>query len=433
MKDYFLYNIFLVHKFNQGVEEILYHTEQEHCPECGHQMEVNPGYMTWCEKCNWNIYGEGDQGREFISEKLNNETREQSSDPLLKEFKYSINREIPFTKKSIFTYLIALLVHSSTLAILGLAIYFFSTTSSWLFVLGIALVLLWITIILPYRKRLPGRIIRRDEFPELYGMIDEIGERMNVPPVDMILINEEYNGYVLHLKRKKRAIVLGIPLFAALTLEEKVAAISHQMSQLAHPNISNSSFVERAKHVLHSWLDTINPEGSGLLTWVVFPIIIFRLLLLAIVGGIYVLLLWSMRPEMQRVFYIADHEASETAGSKAVESLFLKSEMAGLFALTAEQVAEYQYNKELYEEFRSRISAVPSQEILRLQRLQVTRDTQDHAYHPPTMYRIELIREHWAMIPGYRPDAARERKINEEFRLLEQSSQKILLSDLRGN
>lgn len=174
-------------------------------------------------------------------------------------------------------------------------------------------------------------------------------------------------------------------------------------------------------------------QGSGLLYWVVFPIIIFRRLLFMIVGGMYILLISSMRPEMNRVFYITDHEASQTAGSEAVVSLFLKLEMEGLFVLTAEQVAEYQHNKELYEEFRSRISAIPKQEIIRLQRLQRMQDTQDEVYHPPLLYRLELIKEHWVMIPAYRPDAAKERRIMEEFRRLEQTSQKILLSDMRGN
>ncbi|CAI6084123.1 hypothetical protein PAECIP112173_04186 [Paenibacillus sp. JJ-100] len=48
------------------------------------------------------------------------------------------------------------------------------------------------------------------------------------------------------------------------------------------------------------------------------------------------------------------------------------------------------------------------------------------------MYRLDLIKEHWVMISAYRPDAAKERRIMEEFRRLEQTSQKILLSDMRG-
>ncbi|MGX1831290.1 hypothetical protein ACWIE6_23900 [Paenibacillus taichungensis] len=168
-------------------------------------------------------------------------------------------------------------------------------------------------------------------------------------------------------------------------------------------------------------LDGVIEEGESLL----------RMVGVVAIGGIYVLLIKSMRNEMQRVFYIADNEASETTGSEAVLSLLLKAEMEGLFAQTAEQVAEYQYNKELYEEFRKRISAVPTQEILRIQRVQEMNDTQNRTYHPPMKNRIELIREHWAMIPAYRPDAAKERRINEEFRQLEQRSQKILLNDLR--
>lgn len=410
----------------------MHYTEQETCPECANKMKVNPGYSTWCEKCNWNVYeDERGQGKDEGLNGMNRNADERSSDRLLEEFKYNINRVLPFTKQRFYTYLVALTVHLSTLSILGVAIFFFSTNSTWLGIFGIALLFLWITIILPYRKRLPGRVISRDDYPELYGMIDEIGERLNVPPVDMVIISEEYNAYNLHLKRKKRALVLGIPFFAALTLQEKIAAISHHMSQFAHPNISNSSLVERAMHVLNSWIDTVDPQGSGLLYWVVFPLIILRLLLFAVIGGIYVLLIKSMRNEMQRVFYIADNEASETAGSEAVLSLLLKAEMEGLFAQTAEQVAEYQYNKELYEEFRKRISAVPTQEILRIQRIQEMNDTQNRSYHPPMKNRIELIREHWAMIPAYRPDAAKERRINEEFRQLEQRSQKILLNDLR--
>lgn len=408
---------------------ILGETEYEKCPECGHQMKVNPGYVTWCEKCNWNI--DEEEGN-TVEEPPHKGLKKKSTDRLFEEFKYSVDRRLPFNKQRIYTYLLAIIVHASTLAILGVAIFFYSTHSSWLFILANVLVLLWITIILPYRKRLPGRVIRRGEYPELYGMVDEIGDRMNVPPVDMIILNEEYDAYVLHLKRNKRAIVLGVPFFAALTLQEKIAVISHQMSHFAHPNISNSSLVERARHVLNSWYDTVDPQGSGLLYWVVFPLIILRLLLFAMISSIYALLIKSMRQEMHRLFYIADHEASETAGSEAVVSLFLKFEMGGLFSLTAEQVAEYQYNKELYDEFRNRIAAVPSQEILRFQRLQKMRYSENRSYHPPMKKRIDLIQEHWVMVPAYRPDPATERRFNEEFRDLEQRSQRILLNDLRG-
>lgn len=26
-----------------------------HCPQCGHQLSSDPRYITWCDRCDWNV------------------------------------------------------------------------------------------------------------------------------------------------------------------------------------------------------------------------------------------------------------------------------------------------------------------------------------------------------------------------------------------
>jgi hypothetical protein len=33
----------------QGTDEVT------HCPDCGHQIRVDRRYVTWCDKCDWNL------------------------------------------------------------------------------------------------------------------------------------------------------------------------------------------------------------------------------------------------------------------------------------------------------------------------------------------------------------------------------------------
>lgn len=99
------------------------------------------------------------KGKRAGSEILNRKLDERFSGRLLDEFKYSVTREFPLTKFRLYAYMLALIVHTSTLAILGLAILCFATNSTWLGFLGILILLLWIAVMLPYRRRLPGRVI----------------------------------------------------------------------------------------------------------------------------------------------------------------------------------------------------------------------------------------------------------------------------------
>ncbi|WP_339275906.1 M48 family metallopeptidase [Paenibacillus sp. FSL W8-0426] len=401
------------------------------CPDCGQDIEVNEGYKAWCEHCNWNIAEEEEQGETGWLRTINRKLDERFSGRLLDEFKYSVTREFPLTKYRLYAYMLALIVHTSTLAILGLAILCFATNSTWLGFLGILLLLLWIAVMLPYRRRLPGRVITKEDYPELHQLIEEIRQQLNALSVHMIRVTEDYNSYILSWKGKRKILVLGIPQLAALTTEEKIAIISFQMSLLAHPNAAKHAFVDRAMNLLQSWQDALDQSDSGILAILLFPLVILGQVVAFFLALFQILLMLTLRDEMQRSIYIADYEASLIAGSQAWKSLLLKATMEEFFLTTAFQVAKYPYSKELYEEFRQRIATIPRKEMLRAERLQEMQEVHNVFNHPSAKNRLEVMREHWCFAPSYQPDAAQVKKIQAEFHDLEQRSQKILLSHLR--
>jgi hypothetical protein len=42
-------------KINNFMKPKVANTAEKVCPDCNHVIEVIKGYVTWCEKCNWNL------------------------------------------------------------------------------------------------------------------------------------------------------------------------------------------------------------------------------------------------------------------------------------------------------------------------------------------------------------------------------------------
>src|SRR5512147_1183693 len=86
------------------------------CPHCGAPLVVEPGYVTWCDRCNWNVLPERlSHGR---VEALYDSLGERLGQKLFDEIKQKRSLKPQWTMARVGAWLLALSVHSVTLALL---------------------------------------------------------------------------------------------------------------------------------------------------------------------------------------------------------------------------------------------------------------------------------------------------------------------------
>ncbi|MBG9791391.1 hypothetical protein ABD76_02175 [Paenibacillus dendritiformis] len=244
-----------------------------------------------------------------------------------------------------------------------------------------------------------------------------------------------YNAYFTKFGwRRTKIIGIGIPLFSALTLQEKIAILAHKTAHHAHKDVTRSWFIESARHIMASWYDFVLPycEEGEVLRPISTPIRYARLQLANLIFILYYGLGITVWDESQRAEYLADRVAGEIAGTDAACSALSKCHFAPVFWLTAERIARYRFASDLFGEFRHKMKHVPASELKRIQRICDSIDVQLDSTHPPTSYRLQSLQYHQVLTPRYVPDSSLRNQLEEEFARLKQLSQRYLLDDIQS-
>jgi Zn-dependent protease with chaperone function len=106
-------------------------------------------------------------------------------------------------------------------------------------------------------------------------------------------------------------------------------------------------------------------------------------------------LLWH---DSQRAEYLADYLASNVSGTDAMLALLEKLHFERSFTYTVQKVALNPGIENLFDELRQRIGAMPEHELERIRRIEELKGPRLDATHPPTVFRIELLKAH--PVPG---------------------------------
>jgi hypothetical protein len=98
-----------------------------------------------------------------------------------------------------------------------------------------------------------GRRITADEAPQLYALIDDVASRMAGPPLGTVTISSEFNAGIRQIPRwgvfggYRNHLEIGLPLLAALTVEEFTAVLAHEMGHLSAHHGKFSAWIYRQR------------------------------------------------------------------------------------------------------------------------------------------------------------------------------------------
>ncbi len=379
----------------------------EPCPKCQAVLPVNPGFTTWCEHCGWNLdlderlrpknlfetlyFAVGRRLSGTLFDTIRRET-------LLAQPRLSLNR--------VLAYALATLTHAFTLS-LGVA-------GVWLLVVGMPRVILTFLGIMclgafwllsPRIPRRPKGACSREQFLATYAILDRLAQTMGARRVADLHIDESFNAsYALMGWRQQPVVHIGLPLFVILTPQERIALLAHELAHGINGDVSRSLYIGSAIETLlncHDFLRHPAPgesEGNGsmvgfmvyLSTWVGYWL---GLALSYLPRGLAWALSHQLWHDKQRAEYLADLLAARVAGKDATISLLEKCHFEGMFSHVVQTMTLNKQPEPLSRLLALGVATLPERERERLRRVAKLDSARLDLTHPPTPYRIELLRQ----------------------------------------
>jgi heat shock protein HtpX len=419
--------------------------ETQQCPVCDATVPVLRGYTTWCEHCGWNVKPYDPRPPHNVFEAKYAELGKKYSLQLMERMRDEKNLRPALTPGLIVAFAVASLVHLLTLSIALFGVWLLFAGYCVLFILGLfCLVVAW-----ALRPRIPKErkdgIAARSEFPALYRLADQVAEAISAPPVDVIRLDGRYNAsFWLVGWRRKRVVALGLPLFSILTAQERVALLGHELGHCVNGDITRTFVVRTAIDTLVSWHGLFHPgsiwrgagryQGGiggiapGLAT---IPANLFMLGIAQIAKfWIFSLvnLTWS---DTQRAEYLADALGAKAAGTAATVGALETFYLRDVVNMTIDMVTlnPNSNGEDLFAELRRCTSQVPEREWERIRRSQGLANSRLDATHPPTAYRLEMLRAHQVSQPAVVLSEADSREIERELSKVSPDIQKTIVGN----
>jgi Zn-dependent protease with chaperone function len=379
------------------------HTDEAtSCPDCGHRIRVHPRYVTWCDRCDWNV--DPSPGENHTPPwRLRLEHRLAES--LYRELETGTVQRPGWDAARICAHLLsALILLLPLIAFLGGVALLVFYRPLWLSGM-LAVVAFGVTFLLhPRAAHLPMgvRSVPRDQAPTLYAVLDELADVIGTRRVTTVVVSADANLWYQQIGWRFRPVVgIGLPLWAGLRPQERIAVLAHEFAHGRHGDARSSWLVAGARSVLHELEKTFSEQygdrirrelgyvertGATMLTR----------LLNAIVGPLIRGVAWLLERlalrGSQRAEYLADRTAGEIAGSEAAAQALERLVLAETSYRALERALRFPAEVAPLEAVRRELTEVPAREIERRLRVSRLREARTDAAHPPTYLRTRLIR-----------------------------------------
>jgi len=293
-------------------------------------------------------------------------------------------------------YVLATAVHALTLltAAAGLFLLF---TVGWN-PIGIFPGILLLVMAFELRPRVPqlsGTAAAHDAVAATLQLTGAIARELNTANLDAIVITPEYNAAFGRVGwRRRRVLLLGLPLFLSLDAQERVALLGHELGHGVNGDSSRGLYIGTALYSLRTWHGFLSPSPTvrrqnlaELLANAIMGLVAY------IPGGALRLLSHLNWRESQRAEYLADYLAAEVAGTDAVLAMLAKLHYRGRFANAVHQLALNDRMQDLMPELRRRLSQEDVAAALH-DGAQTVEQYRLDATHPPTAYRMAFLKAH---------------------------------------
>ncbi|WP_173064818.1 M48 family metalloprotease [Phytohabitans houttuyneae] len=262
-------------------------------------------------------------------------------------------------------------------------------------------------------------VLDRDRAPALFRLVDEVAAAVDAPAPAVLAVNDGFSAYATSIGiRRRRALCLGLPLWATLPPQERVALLGHELGHFVNGDVRRGLLTQPAFTMLGEAADLVRPvsssmvENNGPATLLAE---VLQRMLSRLLFGAHVVLLWLGQRDAQRAEYLADQLSARAGGSAAAASLqdalvvFDSVEMVVRRDMRAGH-GPAQWRRSADE---ARLSA--SERLAALRQLSVRDEPSLFASHPPSGLRARMIRERPAHSPAVTLTEGRAEEVDREL------------------
>ncbi|MDQ6526082.1 M48 family metalloprotease [Nocardioides sp. LHD-245] len=281
------------------------------------------------------------------------------------------------------------------------------------FVLGVA----WVT-----RPDVLGRaepdtvLVAPPTAPALTDLVAEVAALLGTRPPSEIRVDPHLNAYVAPRGLRNRQLVLGAPLWVALSPQARVALLGHELGHLAHGDLLSGQYVGSGYRTLHRWVELLDPVGSEVFENST-PVLVQAVMAPPrwIVNG-YLRLLVAVNAAASRSQELyADLASAVVAGTEGAVGCLETSLLADSVGSAAQRAALDGRRPDLGEAIAARVATIDAE-----QRAAARRDAAEDRRsiddsHPPTADRLRLIESVEPAPAGIVVDSARNGRIDREL------------------
>jgi heat shock protein HtpX len=278
--------------------------------------------------------------------------------------------------------------------------------------------------------------LTREQAPQLFGLLDQVATAAGAPMPHHVLLTPEFNaGMAVVGLRRRRVLMLGLPMWAVLRPQERVALLGHEFGHTVNNDVRRGLASRLALTTFGHLADLLLPAHPpsyqrGLID---LATRLARVLLWPVLWSA-AQLLWCVHLGLnvlgardgQRAEYYADALAARVAGSNAVQSLSDALVSSGtLAAVTASRAR----GRQLAAGWRVAAEQTRQEQqprLARLRQLSLRRDSSPFASHPPGGLRHRMIAAHPHRTPAVVLTDSRSALIDAELARYEESIRRII-------
>ncbi|WP_433179555.1 M48 family metallopeptidase [Actinoallomurus sp. CA-150999] len=373
------------------------------CPECSQTLTENEGYRTWCPECDWNLTDDFGRPRRGLVRRRLDDASAALVLSLYDDVRSGENLRPGWNIARVTSYAVAICIHLITIGIavaavaVGLLYPVFPAFLLSLLLLAIAF------FIRPRFGRIPKSSfpLARTDAPQLYRLMDRVADEVGARRVDVIAVDRLFNASCATVGlRRRRVVVIGLPLWNALTPEERISVLSHEMGHAVNGDSRHLLVVGTALHTLERLYVLLRRDreweahAPGLFALMGLALRLAKWLLRPPVAGTYLALSLLTLRAGQRAEYLADRLAAVAASPAAAAGALDKVRTVEEALLPAVHFqAAFPQKVVLWKKHRELIARIPALELERRRRISAAAEHRVDHSHPPTHLRITLLRE----------------------------------------
>lgn len=257
-------------------------------------------------------------------------------------------------------------------------------------------------VIFPRFGRLPDGTTRltREDAPTLFGLIDDVATATGAKSPQVVLVDASFNAFATSVGwRRRRVVNLGLPLWAILPPDQRVALLSHEMAHFSNGDVRRGLLTAPVYVALGNLVDLTRPTRGRPMRQVGISLAVAQAMVYAVMWllsrftlAAMVLLLWIGRRDTQRAEYYADQLAAATAGSVGVAGLCDGLNMLASIEISVRSAARGDATEAAqWRAVADRVRSDSASQVAVLRQLSIRESASLFDTHPPSGLRAMMI------------------------------------------